>query len=66
MAIRKNREMGFVDAMIGGGCRTRALLTRLDAATPWQTLAETIAALDEYTATGPDARRGLRWLCSSA
>lgn len=53
MAIRKKRELGFVDAMIGGGNRTGALLGRLDAATPWETLAEPIAALSEYTNTGP-------------
>ena len=53
MAIRKNRDMGFVDAMIDGGRRTNVLLRRLDAATPWETLAEPIAALSEYTNTGP-------------
>ena len=53
MAIRKNRDMGFVDAMIDGGRRTNVLLGRLDAATPWETLAEPIAALSEYTNTGP-------------
>lgn len=52
MAIRKNREMGFVDAMVDGGRRTNALLERLNAATPWETLAEPIAALDAYAA-GP-------------
>jgi len=53
MAIRKNREMGFADAMIGGGRRTAALLERLDAATPWRLLAAPIYALPEYTNAGP-------------
>ena len=53
MAIRKNRDLGFVDMMVGGGRRTAALLDRLDAATPWDKLARPIAALAEYTNTGP-------------
>lgn len=53
MAIRENREMGIMDAMNGGGCCIRALLARLDSATPWETLAEAIAAFDEYTTAGP-------------
>lgn len=53
MAIRKNREMGFADAMVAGGRRTAALLERLDAATPWEKLSAPIAALVEYTNSGP-------------
>ena len=53
MAIRNNRDMGFVDAMIDGGNRTGTLLGRLDSATPWETLAEPIAALSESTNSGP-------------
>ncbi len=58
MAIRKNREMGFADTMVDGGRRTAALLQRLDDATPWERLAEPIAALPEYTNAGPGRLRG--------
>lgn len=53
MAIRTNRDLGFVDMMICGGRRTAALLERLDAATPWNKLARPIARLPEYTNAGP-------------
>lgn len=54
MAIRKNAEMGFADAVLAdrGGPRTGAMLRRLDAATPWRTLAAPILALSEYNAPG--------------
>lgn len=54
MAIRRNEAMGFVDAALdsAGATRTAALLDRLDAATPWQTLAAPIRALPEYNAPG--------------
>lgn len=50
MAIRKNAAMGFVDAALEGfgSSRTAALLDRLDAATPWDTLAHPITQLSEY------------------
>ena len=52
--VRKNESMGFVDAMMAGlgGPRAAALLERLDAATPWETLAAPIRALPEYTNSG--------------
>ena len=48
--IRQNEQMGFVDAALAdcGGRRTAALLARLDAATPWETLAAPIRTLPEY------------------
>ena len=54
MGVRKNESMGFVDAvMVGlGGPRAAALLERLNAATPWETLAAPILALAEYNAPG--------------
>ncbi len=52
MAIRKNTEPGFVDAMLDGSTRTAGLLERLDAATPWRELAAPILRLPEYTNTG--------------
>jgi len=53
MAIRKNEQMGFADAMLAGGPRSAALLERLDAATPWRKLAAPIYDLPEYTNPGP-------------
>lgn len=52
MAIRKNESMGFVDAALDGlnATRAAALLERLDAATPWETLAAPIRRLPEYNA----------------
>lgn len=54
MAIRKNESMGFVDAALDGLNTTRAaaLLERLDAATPWETLAAPVRQLPEYNAPG--------------
>jgi len=54
MAIRRNEAMGFVDATLDGMGATRAaaLLERLDAATPWETLAAPIRALPEYNNAG--------------
>lgn len=54
MGVRKNESMGFVDAMMAelGGPRSGALLERLDAATPWETLAAPIRALPEYNNKG--------------
>jgi transposase, IS5 family len=54
MAVRKNESMGFVDAALDGlgGPRSAALLERLDAATPWETLAAPIRALPEYNNKG--------------
>jgi transposase, IS5 family len=50
MAERKNAEHGFVDAWTAelGGPRTATLLSRLDAAIPWQTLVEPILGLSAY------------------
>lgn len=50
MAERKNVDLGFVDAWTAnlGGPRTAAMLDRLDAAVPWDTLAAPIAAMPEY------------------
>ena len=52
--IRQNEQMGFVDAALAdcGGKRTAALLARLDAATPWETLAAPIRKLPEYRNRG--------------
>jgi IS5 family transposase len=54
MAIRRNGSMGFVDAALDGlgGPRATALLERLNAAAPWETLAAPIRALPEYNAPG--------------
>lgn len=54
MAVRQNESMGFVDAMLVelGGPRSAALLEKLDAATPWETLARPIRALPEYNNKG--------------
>jgi len=54
MAICRNESMGFVDAALDGLGATRAatLLERLDAATPWETLAAPIRQLPEYNAPG--------------
>lgn len=54
MAVRKNGSMGFVDAMMAelGGPRSATLLERLDAATPWETLAAPVRALPEYANPG--------------
>ena len=54
MGVRKNGSMGFVDAALDGlgGPRSAALLERLDAATPWETLATPIRALSEYNNPG--------------
>jgi hypothetical protein len=52
--IRQNEQMGFVDAALAdcGGRRSAALLARLDAATPWETLAAPIRTLPEYCNRG--------------
>jgi IS5 family transposase len=52
--VRRNESMGFVDAALDGlgGLRTAALLEKLDAATPWETLAAPIRSLPEYTNAG--------------
>jgi IS5 family transposase len=57
MAIRKIESMGFVDAALDGLGDTRAatLPGRLDAATPWETLAAPIRQLPEYNAPAPRA-----------
>ncbi len=62
MAIRKNAPMGFVDTALEdfGSTRTSALLSKLDAATPWDTLAHPIKQLPEYKSHGAGARRGSR------
>lgn len=54
MGVRKNEDMGFVDAALAdlGGPRSSALLERLDAATPWEKLAAPIRSLPEYTNEG--------------
>jgi IS5 family transposase len=54
MGIRRNESMGFVDAALDGlgGTRSATMLERLDAATPWETLAAPIRALPEYNAPG--------------
>jgi IS5 family transposase len=54
MGVRKNESMGFVDAAVDGlgGPRTAAMLERLGAATPWETVAAPILALPEYNNTG--------------
>jgi transposase, IS5 family len=54
MPKRINEAMGFVDAVMGelGGPRSSALLEKLDAATPWETLAAPIEALPEYNHQG--------------
>ena len=54
MPIRKNAPMGFADVVLEdlGSKRTSALLSRLDAATPWDTLAHPITTLPEYTSHG--------------
>jgi len=50
MPIRKNAPMGFADSIIEdlGSTRTSALLSKLDAATPWDQLAHPIKQLPEY------------------
>ena len=50
MAERRNAEHGLVDAWTAelGGPRTAALLGRLDAAIPWETLVKPILRLPEY------------------
>jgi len=50
MAERKNTEHGLVDAWTAelGGPRTAALLSRLDAAIPWEKLVKPILRLPEY------------------
>ncbi len=52
--IRQSEQMGFVDAALAdcGGRRSAALLARLDAATPWETLAAPIRTLPEYCNRG--------------
>lgn len=54
MAIRKNAPMGFADFALQdlGSLRTTDMLDRLDAATPWETLAHPIRRLPEYKAFG--------------
>lgn len=54
MGVRNNESMGFVDAMMAelGGPRAGALLDKLDAATPWERLAEPVLKLPEYCGTG--------------
>lgn len=54
MGVRKNESLGFVDAMMAelGGPRSAVLLEKLDAATPWETLAAPVRALPEYNAPG--------------
>lgn len=54
MAIRKNAPMGFADAVLEdlGSTRTSSLLSRLDAATPWDQLARPIKKLPEYKSHG--------------
>lgn len=55
MAVRQNKPLGFVDIALEGfgAARCSALLARLDAATPWNTLAAPIAALPEYARDNP-------------
>ncbi len=50
MPIRKNAPMGFADVVLDdlGSTRTSKLLSRLDAATPWDQLAHPIKQLREY------------------
>ncbi|MBL4809695.1 MAG: hypothetical protein JKY43_06515 [Phycisphaerales bacterium] len=54
MPIRKNAPMGFADIVLEdlGSSRTSKLLSRLDAATPWDTLAHPIKQLPEYKSHG--------------
>jgi len=54
MGVRKNEQMGFVDAMMAelGSPRSTTLLERLNAATPWEELAAPIRALPEYNNPG--------------
>lgn len=54
MGVRKNEQMGFVDAMMAelGSPRSMVLLERLDAATPWEELVAPIRALPEYNNPG--------------
>ena len=55
MPIRQSAPMGFADVVLDdlGSTRTLALLSRLDAATPWENLAHTIKQLPEYKDHGP-------------
>ncbi len=54
MPIRKNAPMGFADVVLEdlGSTRTSKLLSRLDAVTPWDTLAHPIKQLPEYKSHG--------------
>ena len=54
MAIRHSTPMGFVDFAFKelGAVRTTEMLGRLDAATPWETLAHPIRQLPEYKSFG--------------
>ncbi len=54
MPIRKNAPMGFADVVLEdlGSTRASKLLSRLDAATPWDTLAHPIKQLPEYKDDG--------------
>jgi len=60
MAERINADHGLIDGMTAdlGGPRSAALLTRLDRAVPWATLARPIAALPEYRVRGAGPRGG--------
>jgi len=50
MAVRKNESMGFADAAIDGlgGPRSAVMLKRLNALTPWETIAAPIRRVLEY------------------
>lgn len=54
MPIRKNAPMEFADTVLDdlGSTRTSKLLSRLDAATPWDKLAHPIKQLPEYNSHG--------------
>lgn len=54
MPIRKNAPLGFADVVLEnlGSTRTSKLLSRLDAATPWEKLAHPIKQLPEYKSHG--------------
>jgi transposase len=57
MAIQNDQSMGFVDAALDGlnATRAAALLERLDAATPWETMSAPVRQLPEYNAPAPRA-----------
>lgn len=60
MAVRRNKDAGFVDAALIdlGGPRSGDLLARLDAAVPWEAITGLILQLPEYA--GPSDRAGRR------